>query len=364
MKFKYCFALSVILIVLLSLATAAASENVTGDKALASGVDNDDDLRDSETQSVLRDNPSGSDVDLSVVISVENIYHDDKFNRAGYTVPWTITAKVTGATAKNVKINSIFSDNMEIVSNTSSIGHFDPTTGIWDIGDLSSSDNASLLILTKLKADGRFKVTVNAQTTSNDINLSNNDAILKIKSGTGKKPSNTTKTSDQSGGLDDDDSPGSNPYNSFVVIEESDFPSGGSGDSSPSEKKSEVQPGGKDGQPSSNQQGSSQSSNGNQGSSSNGDGSSNSNGRSDESGNDVNSVAKSTRPVNDVVSDTLAAVNNILNFGNDDSSSQGDLPPSVVKAIAAQDYTKIPLMIFVAFLIVLGSLVGYDKIKS
>ena len=364
MKFKYCFALSVILIVLLSLATAAASENVTGDKALASGVDNDDDLRDSETQSVLRDNPSGSDVDLSVVISVENIYHDDKFNRAGYTVPWTITAKVTGSTAKNVKINSIFSDNMEIVSNTSSIGHFDPTTGIWDIGDLSSSDNASLLILTKLKADGRFNVTVNAQTTSNDINLSNNDAILKIKSGTGKKPSNTTKTSDQSGGLDDDDSPGSNPYNSFVVIEESDFPSGGSGDSSPSEQKSEVQPGGKDGPPSSNQQGSSQSSNGNQGSSSNGDGSSNSNGRSDESGNDVNSVAKSTRPVNDVVSDTLAAVNNILNFGNDDSSSQGDLPPSVVKAIAAQDYTKIPLMIFVAFLIVLGSLVGYDKIKS
>lgn len=360
MKFKYCVTLTVILIVLFSLATVAASDNVTDEESLASDVSVVEDLKDYKNQNILKgDSSSDEEVDLSVVISVENIYHDEKFNRAGYLVPWTITAKVSGATAHDVKIYEIMSGNMEYVKHNLTRGEFNPTTGIWDIGDLSSSDSVSLLIWTKLKEDGRFNLTVDGETTSNDMDLSNNHAFLKIKSGTGKKPSNTTKTSDQSGGLDGDDRPGSDSYNSFVVKEDDPpYSPGGGDDPSPSpqnpDKPSDEGGGGQEtNHPSGGDE--------NQGSDSGEGGSSDSNGQNQQSESNSDSVAKSTSPILQAVSETLESLNNLFNF-NDDSND--DRSPSVVKAIAAQDYTKLPFLIFAAFLILLMSFVGYDKIKS
>ena len=105
---------------------------------------------------------------ISIQVDANNVQKGNEFNRAGFTVPWNITAKVNGATAQKVKIKVDLSDNLDYLSHEASVGEFNPETGIWDIGDLESGSSPLLIIMTKLKSDGRFKVTVDGTSDSQD----------------------------------------------------------------------------------------------------------------------------------------------------------------------------------------------------
>lgn len=349
MKFK-CFTLIVILVIMFSLGAVSASENITSDADLAVSSDLIDESL--ETQDILSSEDSSSnETDLSVKIDVTNIYKGNLFNRAGFEVPWTITVTVNNGTAVNTRVYETLSENMEYVSHNASTGEYDPISGIWYVGDLSSSDNASLKILTKLKTDGRFKNSVNVVTDSNDIDLSNNVKSLTIKSGTSKTTSNVTETSDDKNEAQHDDHFGSESTHSVarevedddVAAEDSPADQANSGSKLRAAEVSEP----------------SQSS------------SSGANNAANEKSS--NSVAKTINSITEKVSDTFesitASVISIFDSSSDDSdkgdsNSSNPSSKAQAKSIAKSDYTKIPMLIFGLFLIALVAYFGYNKIKS
>jgi hypothetical protein len=336
MRFKYCFVLAAILIILFSLGTVVANENVTQESSIDDAYSTND-----ENQDVL-DTGASSDgeTDVSVRLDVENAYDGDKFNQAGSEVPWTVTVQVSRGIAKNTKVYETLSENMEYVSHNLTVGTYAPETGIWDIGDLDSSNNATLTILTKLTSNGRFKNTVNVTTDSNDIDLSNNVCNLAIRSGTGKSTGNITQTTDDANQPQHDDHQGSEAAGGFLQRESEESSPDGSnskakdaGTKSNSNKKSDSSPGAK---------------------------------ASNEDKPD--SVAKSTMPVAKTISnDVSSSIDNVL---NPDSNSSEDNPKddavnnNHVGAIYAFDYAKIPIFICLLFLVALCAIVGYNKFKS
>lgn len=194
MKFKYPVLL-VSLIALLSLTAVAAGENDT-DNTLTS---------DEKT-------------DLSVDIDVVERKTDEGVNRKGSTVIWTVTAKAKNGTAYNTRASVEMSDNMELIAYRAESGSYNHESGIWDVGNLTSSKDTSLYIYTLLKDEGRFTLSVNATTDSNDPDLTNNYPSKTIESITTdqnrapettykipnekkhpKKPEHITTTSDNKG---------------------------------------------------------------------------------------------------------------------------------------------------------------------
>ena len=192
-----------ILLVLLSLTAISANE----DADLYSSADDSSDgnmiqIQDKvETATNLTSmNPenvlvSDDECDLSVNVSVNKTYDGNKFNRAGSEINWTVTVNVIEGTARNTKVHLNFSSNMEYVSCNKTIGEYDSRNHIWDIGDLSSSQPATLILLTRLKSDGHFNLNANATTDSVDVNLLNNVVNKFTKSGTGNNGSNITENS-------------------------------------------------------------------------------------------------------------------------------------------------------------------------
>lgn len=361
MKLRY-FSLFMVILIMFSLGAVVASENVaceveSFDDTLAV-CDNYDSNELSNGLSESQDNlkstasndVSNDSVDLTVKIDAKSVSVNNKFNRAGYKLPWTITARVDGGIAQNTKVYTTFTNNMEYVSHNTTIGVYDPITGIWDIGDLSGSDNASLTVLTKLKTDGKFVVTANATTDSNDIKLSNNYKSVYTKSGSSQVTSNTTETSDDKGGANHDTHQASE-NNGLVDVERGDKSSQDNSktDSVIRETKS------KEDKNSESPSGSSPISS-----------------SSSDSGHSSNIafVDDTLSTVTNQISNTFESVSgSIMNIFNPDSSASDDSDSnasssSVSKAIAAQDFTKIPLLIFALFLIITLPIVAYDKIKS
>lgn len=344
-----------VFVILFSLGTVAAGENVTSDisaediLAVGNGYDSNGYLDDglSESQDILKadssNDVSDNDSDLIVKIDVKNVYVGNKFNRAGYEIPWTITALVNGEIAHNTKVYNTFSDNMAYVSHDATAGKYDPDTGIWEIGDLSSSNNASLTILTKLKQDGRFVVTANATTDSTDINLSNNYKSLYTRSGTSQVKSNTTETSDDKSGANHD-SHFASESSGLMDVERSDETQADNSntDSEIVATKSKADK--------------------------NSESVSSSSPASSSSSNDAVAVNDLDSVTNQISSTIESVSNSIIDIftpgSSDDDSDSNASSSSVSKAISAQDYTKIPMLIFALFLIITLPVIAYDKIKS
>ena len=152
MKFNHSLMLVLILIILFSLGTVVANDNVEIDASINDTltINNQEsfnqDLKGDIGENQFDSNYDGSlssadenDVDVSVRIDVKNVYDDknEKFNQPGFIVPWT-----------------------------------------------------------KLKSGEKFTTTVDVTTDSNDIKLSNNHKSLYIKSGSSKSTSNVTETTD------------------------------------------------------------------------------------------------------------------------------------------------------------------------
>ena len=181
MKFKY-LTLVVILIILFSLGTVAASEDMADDVSCSNDTDSCLDVDSNDNQDILGKSDSSNvvgvtRVDLSVKIDVEDVYQGKNFNCEGFEVPWNISVKVTGGTAHNVRVQYSLSDNMKFISANQNMGTFDSSRKIWDIGDLEQSDTAVLTVLTKLKSNGTFTTTAIVKSGSFDMDLSNNNVI-------------------------------------------------------------------------------------------------------------------------------------------------------------------------------------------
>ncbi|MBR5503454.1 MAG: DUF11 domain-containing protein [Methanobrevibacter sp.] len=366
MKFKHSFILAVILIILFSLGTVAASENasIDGSDLVISNIEDDglsvdvedsilasdssedsiylaDDtqvslkksLKDSNKQRAsLKD--SNDDVDLSISMDVKTSLTNNQYNRAGSEVPWTITVSAINGTSHNTKVRNVLSENLQYLSSNATVGSYDSANGIWDIGDLDSSKNASLTILTKLKRDGTYVNKVYATTDSNDIDLLNNFLILSIKTGSSKITSNITVTSDDREGPQHNVHFASMASSDFIVKSEDEAQEGNGG--------------------------------GNNGG---GNNAGDDNGGGSESNGNSNSQSGSTSGGNYFQSSSLKALsyhslsNNLKDLlgstSNDELNSK-----YIYDAIYAYDYTTIPILILALLLLVLSGIVSYDKIKS
>ena len=375
MKSKY-FIVIVALMVLFSLTCVSGSENITED---AQGLDNpladeisypDEDLNDDlgENQDMANnlssDNDENDAIDVSVKIGYENVKKGNKINCAGFEIPFTITVKVNNGTAREVKVYQKMSNKMEYVSSNASMGVFDSASGIWDLGDLTSTDNATLKMIARIKSNGTHQFIANATTASHDIDLSNNFERVPFKSeSVGDDKGNDTQTSYEKNKVTHEQHHQSNnpkqdeirqrntqTRNSETTIEEkknretssySNHASNGDAKSNSNENNYSP-PDGDAGE----------------------DSDSTSNGGSvSYTYNNAGSVSKSTIPAVEYLI-SMIKPNNNSNDTNNTNSISGTLPPEVAEAIRASDYTTIPIMIFSAFLIILLAIVGYDKIKS
>lgn len=173
MKFRY-FILIGFILVLLSLTAVSADENVT--------VEDDT-------------------VDLSVDVEGKDTYDGDEYNREGYTVSWIVGVNNSKGTAYNTMVQVLLSENLETVGYYPTRGSYDIKTGIWDVGDLKSKENAALMLKTKLLEDGVFTVSAIATTDSNDTYPDDNFNSWSIESGGTNYHPNTpiTKIPDESG---------------------------------------------------------------------------------------------------------------------------------------------------------------------
>ena len=344
MKLKYCITFSVILIVLFSLTAISAGEDVD---LYSSAEDLSDDYvlqipekwetpnQTSSNQEIVL--ASDDNCDLAVNVSVDKTYDGDKFNRAGSEINWTVTVEVIEGVARNAKVHVNFSSNMEYVSCNKTIGEYDPSTQIWDIGDLSCSQSANLIILTRLKSDGHFNLTANATTDSIDINILNNFASKYTKSGTGNNGSNITQNSTDKNGAQ---------HGPHITTIKKPSPFDPRRDSHPEENDNRSENNGTN-----NGGGSNGNSNG---------WSSNGNGQSISSRYRSNTDSVAMKTLNPAIdADSASSI-----LGGGDSELSKWISKSISAVIPPYDYTRIPILILALFLLILAGIVGYDKLKS
>lgn len=343
MKFNY-LTLAVILIILFSIGSVAASENMTDDTSGSNDGEACLDDTSNDNQDILGKDDSSdvvgiSKVDLSVKIDVESVYQGKSFNCEGFEVPWNITVKVTGGSAHNVRVQYTLSDNMELISADSNIGTHDSSKKIWDIGDLNPSDTAVLTVFTKLKSNGTFTTTATAQSGSFDTNSSNNKDSLYIKSGSDEDGSNTTETTD------DSNKPDHNQHylstnNEGIVKREREGGSSNQNNGGSNKKSSKTN-----------------------GKSTKGNSKTGSSSKSSTSKKSV----KTTSSFSKSLSNSYKSINNVFDSksnGEIDSNSKDTQSGDDFQIIPAYDYTRIPVLILAAVLVLLAVFVAYDKIKS
>ena len=142
-------------------------------KAVDSSADSDisDGESLNEDASPLKSKPS------SGILSSANLELDndaDKENvEVGDLVTWTLEAKNFGPdTAKNVKVLDKLPEGMKIISYSLTKGSFNPSTGIWKIGDLESGKKEFLTIVTKALTPGE---KVNEANLTSDTEIENPD---------------------------------------------------------------------------------------------------------------------------------------------------------------------------------------------
>ena len=265
---------------------------------------------------------SNDNVDLFINMDVKTSLTNKQYNRAGSEVPWIITVSSLNGTSYNTQVRDVLSENLQYLSHNATMGTFDPENGIWTVGDLESSKNASLTILTRLKRDGTYINKAYATTDSNDVNLLNNFLIISIRTGSSKITSNITETSDEREGIQHNVHYASMVDTDFIYRYEED--------------SSEDDGGNEEGQ---------------------------SEGNSHTKTRSLGNKLKLFNAQNIDYHSLSKNIGGALGFGY--NSNGGFLnSKDIYEALFVYDYTRIPIIVFVAFLVVLASIVGYDKVKS
>lgn len=97
----------------------------------------------------------------------------------GSIITYTITVVNNGPDASTyVVVKDIWPANgLKFITST---GTYDPATGIWNVGELGSSEIATLTITAETIDIGKFENKVSVNGTGYDSNLSNNNASVNI----------------------------------------------------------------------------------------------------------------------------------------------------------------------------------------
>ena len=112
--------------------------------------------------------------DLSVVKTVNNAYP-----LIGSTVVFTIVAINHGpANATGVLVGDTLENGYSYVSSTSTMGTYNPSTGIWTIGNLNNGASAVLTVTVKVLAAGNYANTAVIQGSGIDTNAVNNISTI------------------------------------------------------------------------------------------------------------------------------------------------------------------------------------------
>ena len=108
--------------------------------------------------------------DLKVTKSVSNTTP-----AIGSNVTFTIGAENLGiSNSPETKVTDLLPSGYTFVSATPSVGTYNNTTGVWDIGTLNSGATASLNIVATVKSTGTYTNTATIEGFNTDPNLSNN----------------------------------------------------------------------------------------------------------------------------------------------------------------------------------------------
>jgi hypothetical protein len=390
MKLKYFFALILIVTALLLLGTAAASGDITN-KTISSDANLPMGTADSQrvlsedanltgrmeiqnSNSLIGDDSSSDEeINLSVDMEIgETEKHVHGIGVINFDVPLIITAKLSNGVVHNVKLYTSIPDEFKIVSYNGTIGKYDSETGIWDIGDLDSSTDATLTILTNLTKKGTYVISVNATADCDDAVLTINDLQCTIEASS-KVSSGISRTSRIMGArhtpLPEQREHETNPEPStpdpepagpdeIPQTDQKDDP-GGEPETNPTDPEN------KDPSKEPGNGGSNHNTDPNNGGNSNQNNGRNSNqNNAKESGNRASALTKSTESLTSAISGTFDYIKGIFDSNSSKySNSKANLSKDVVKSMAAQDYAKFPILIFAVFLIALLGIVVYDKFK-
>ena len=130
----------------------------------------------------------------------------------GSNVIFTITARNNGTSNNsNVRVNDLLPSGYTYVSNTTSRGTYNSTTGVWTIGNLNNGASATLTITATVKSSGIYTNTATINTSSgiSDPNLSNNVAsvtpLVQVDSDGDEITNNLDLDDDNDGILDADE---------------------------------------------------------------------------------------------------------------------------------------------------------------
>lgn len=366
MKYKYPFAVMLILTMLFLLGSATAIEdmdlNVTSsDEAPILDIPVSEDMANVEIES--EENPielsSADSSDLSVEIKLGDVKKTTfGINEMNFDVPLIITAKNAEGVAKNSKVFISIPEEFEIASYNATHGLYSSESGIWNIGNLDSTTDAVLTIFTTIKQKGSYLISLNATTDSNDSDMVNNYLGCTIEV-TSKISSNVTRTSaDRS----------STQHTSHYASTVKGTSRGYSGENIPkpnqnpqTDQENENQHENENDPNPNENGGNSETNNGKsstQGQS--GEGSSSSQGEIGISNVARRGISTST------ISNAFTGLGNVISdLLNPDSGSDKDSysPSRIVKAIQSNNYITIPIAIFVLFVIILAGNYAYEKIR-
>ena len=154
---------------LVIVATVASSSPQTN-TATITGADQFDPIIANNTASVL-ETPQLADLALSKTV-------DDPRPNVGDVIAFTVTLGNSGPNnATNVRVTDLLPAGLSFVSDTPSQGTYNPTTGLWTVGTVSTTVPQTLLILARVLGPGAQTNTV-AVTHSDqfDPNTGNNTA--------------------------------------------------------------------------------------------------------------------------------------------------------------------------------------------
>jgi len=119
--------------------------------------------------------------DVAITKSVDNTAP-----QASSAINYTLTVSALGpATSTGLTVIDVLPSELTFVSSTPSIGFYSSSTGVWDIGDLSASSTASLMIraIVNQNTDGRVIInsaSITQNASSSDPNTQNNTARTSI----------------------------------------------------------------------------------------------------------------------------------------------------------------------------------------
>lgn len=372
MKFKYFFAFILLLSSLLLLGTVMASENI--DYNANSSSLSVDSVNDNDLVRTVNNNQNNSfstnEVDLSVDMELGDVKKTTYgINEMSFDVPLIIHAAVGNGTAKNTKVHLIIPEEFEFISSSQNIGTYDHESKIWSIGDLQSGSDATLTILTKINTKGNFVIYVNATTDSTDTDLSNNNLKCDIEV-TSKISSNTTRTSAQQNEAQHNThyasiAQGANRQINWENLPQpnANTPNNDNGESQNNEENQEQQP-----TEENNNNNQNENSNENPTDTQTDSGEGNNQRQSSQGENEEQTSRSVSKGISsNIFTNAANTLSNVINSIFSQDSESDDANPfssKIVKAIAANDYRTIAILIFGLFLVILICNLGYEKIKS